>query len=195
MGGRNLQEQSARWAASARRAWSARRRRSSGGRVPSGSRSFSNRLRNASRAGCVRALRSCVRLHRCRFPAEYKLANRVEHPLSVYLREAVVIGQVDEWLAREFTPHRMTETLDALAATRLAATTTASDHDETIRRTSPEPRRPRRQVRNLPAARPQTDVLPRKATSGSPDQTHCIWVLRECPRPKAYQSGMIMKSR
>ena len=46
----------------ARLACSARRRRSSGGNVPSGSTSRSNRLRNASRAGRVRALRSYVRL-------------------------------------------------------------------------------------------------------------------------------------
>ena len=40
--------------------------------------------------------------YRCRFPAEYALANHIEHPLSVFLREAVVIGEVDDWLAREF---------------------------------------------------------------------------------------------
>jgi hypothetical protein len=47
----------------ARLACSARRRRSSGGRSPSGSTSFSNRFKNAWRAGLVRALRSEVRLH------------------------------------------------------------------------------------------------------------------------------------
>jgi hypothetical protein len=47
----------------ARLACSARRRRSSGGSLPSGSTSFSNRFRNAWRAGRVRALRSAVRLH------------------------------------------------------------------------------------------------------------------------------------
>ena len=43
-------------------ACSARLSRSSGERVPSGSTSRSNRSRNLSRAGCVRARRSCVRL-------------------------------------------------------------------------------------------------------------------------------------
>jgi hypothetical protein len=47
----------------ARRACSARRRRSSGGSLPSGSTSRSKRLRKASRAGLVRALRSEVRAH------------------------------------------------------------------------------------------------------------------------------------
>ncbi len=42
--------------------------------------------------------------YRCRFPTEYALANHVEHPLSVSLREDAIIGQVDGWLAREFAP-------------------------------------------------------------------------------------------
>ena len=36
--------------------------------------------------------------YRCRFPAKYALVNHVEHPLSVFLREVVVIGEVDDWL-------------------------------------------------------------------------------------------------
>ena len=43
--------------------------------------------------------------YRCRFPADYALANHVEHPLSVYLREAVIIGEMDDWLVPEFAPH------------------------------------------------------------------------------------------
>jgi site-specific DNA recombinase len=38
--------------------------------------------------------------YRCRFASEYALANRVKHPLSVNLREDMIIGQVDGWLAR-----------------------------------------------------------------------------------------------
>jgi DNA invertase Pin-like site-specific DNA recombinase len=53
--------------------------------------------------------------YRCRFAAEYALANRVEHPLNVYMSEGAVIGAVDGWLAREFAPHRMGETIRALA--------------------------------------------------------------------------------
>jgi hypothetical protein len=53
--------------------------------------------------------------YRCRFPAEYALANHVEHPLNVNLREDSVIGHVDEWLALEFAPHRLSETIRALA--------------------------------------------------------------------------------
>jgi hypothetical protein len=39
--------------------------------------------------------------YRCGFPAEYALANHVEHPLNVNPREDAVIGHVDHWLARE----------------------------------------------------------------------------------------------
>jgi hypothetical protein len=53
--------------------------------------------------------------YRCRFPADYALANHVKHPLSVYLPENLVIGEVDRWLAREFAPHRMSQTVRALA--------------------------------------------------------------------------------
>jgi site-specific DNA recombinase len=41
---------------------------------------------------------------RCRFPAEYALANHVEHPLSVSLREEAIIGHIGRWLALEFAP-------------------------------------------------------------------------------------------
>jgi hypothetical protein len=30
--------------------------------------------------------------------APYALANRVQHPVNVYLRENLVIGEVDQWL-------------------------------------------------------------------------------------------------
>ena len=56
-----------------------------------------------------------VPYYRCRFPAEYALANRVQHSFNVNLREDAVISRVDKWLAREFAPPRMGETLRALA--------------------------------------------------------------------------------
>lgn len=49
--------------------------------------------------------------YRCRFPADYALANKVEHPLSVNLREDAIIGRVDHWLAKEFAPHRLAGTI------------------------------------------------------------------------------------
>ena len=53
--------------------------------------------------------------YRCRFPAEYALANRVDHPKTVYVKEADVLGHVDDWLAELFA----TEAIDA-TVTRLA---------------------------------------------------------------------------
>jgi site-specific DNA recombinase len=53
--------------------------------------------------------------YRCRFPAEYALANRVDHPKVVYLREAEIIEEVDDWIAQVFTPDALQETIGALA--------------------------------------------------------------------------------
>jgi site-specific DNA recombinase len=73
--------------------------------------------------------------YRCRFAAEYALANRVQHPLNVNLREDAIIGQVDGWLAREFAPHRLSSTIRDLAAVQLAAPATrADDHEDTSRK-------------------------------------------------------------
>lgn len=73
--------------------------------------------------------------YRCRFPAEYALANRVEHPLNVTLRETAILGQIDGWLAREFAPHRLTETIHDLAAAQHPGTAAhAGDNEETARK-------------------------------------------------------------
>lgn len=57
--------------------------------------------------------------YRCRFPQEYALANRVEHPSHVYLREKWMIGPVGNWLAKIFLPQRLDESIDLLAAKAL----------------------------------------------------------------------------
>jgi site-specific DNA recombinase len=57
--------------------------------------------------------------YRCRFPAEYALANRVDHPLNVTLRQDRLLGPLDEWLARKFEPPRLAATIEEL----LTATT------------------------------------------------------------------------
>ncbi len=73
--------------------------------------------------------------YRCRFPAEYALANHVEHPLNVNLREDLVIGHVDRWLAREFAPHRLSRTIRDLAAAQQAGMTRdASGNEEAARK-------------------------------------------------------------
>ncbi len=54
--------------------------------------------------------------YRCRYPNEYRLANRVQHPRNVYLRESWLVRPLDDWLARVFLPHRIESTIDRMAA-------------------------------------------------------------------------------
>jgi site-specific DNA recombinase len=75
-----------------------------------------------------------ITYYRCRFPAEYALADRVEHPLSVYLREDAVIGEVNRWISHEFAPHRLNETIHDLAAVPLRQAATLTSVDEEIAR-------------------------------------------------------------
>lgn len=45
--------------------------------------------------------------YRCRYPSEYALANRVDHPKNVLLREDALITPLDQWLTQQFAPaHR-----------------------------------------------------------------------------------------
>ncbi|MFD0882964.1 zinc ribbon domain-containing protein [Streptosporangium algeriense] len=54
--------------------------------------------------------------YRCRYPAEYALANKVDHPKTVYLRETDVLPDLDRWPAREFGGSRRDKTIRLLAA-------------------------------------------------------------------------------
>lgn len=54
--------------------------------------------------------------YRCRYLREYSTANHVEHPPTIYLREDVVVPRLDAWLAKAFAPHRLTDTVAAIAA-------------------------------------------------------------------------------
>ncbi|GAA4931127.1 hypothetical protein GCM10023224_08760 [Streptomonospora halophila] len=53
--------------------------------------------------------------YRCTFASEYAMANHVEHPKSVYLREADVLPVLDDWLAKLFDPVRREATIRLLA--------------------------------------------------------------------------------
>ncbi|WP_446214600.1 hypothetical protein [Micromonospora sp. IBSANI012] len=53
--------------------------------------------------------------YRCRFPQEYVLANQVAHPRNVYLREDPLTDPLDAWLASAFAPHRIEQTITAMA--------------------------------------------------------------------------------
>ena len=52
--------------------------------------------------------------YRCRFTKEYAVANRVEHPVNVYLREDPVVSPLDAWLAHLFSAGQREHTITAL---------------------------------------------------------------------------------
>jgi site-specific DNA recombinase len=52
--------------------------------------------------------------YRCRFAQEYGLANQVDHPRNVYLREDALTDPLDSWLATAFTPDRLQQTITAM---------------------------------------------------------------------------------
>ena len=49
---------------------------------------------------------------RCRYPQEYGLANKVEHPRNVFVREKQVTALLDAWLSKALAPHRIKETIN-----------------------------------------------------------------------------------
>ncbi|GAA2039418.1 recombinase family protein [Catenulispora yoronensis] len=53
--------------------------------------------------------------YRCRYPKDYALANHVQHPDNVYLKEEHLLPVLDSWLAKIFAPHRVGETIRAMA--------------------------------------------------------------------------------
>jgi hypothetical protein len=67
--------------------------------------------------------------YRCLYPEQYALANHIHHPRGIFLREDVVVPRIDAWLAKAFAPHRLAETVAAMAAT------SAQDDNEVIAET------------------------------------------------------------
>lgn len=55
--------------------------------------------------------------YRCKYPAEYALANTIDHAPTLYVREDIVIAAIDKWLGQLFDP----DNLDATVAELLAA--------------------------------------------------------------------------
>ena len=52
--------------------------------------------------------------YRCRFPTEYALANKIDHPRNVYLAERDLLTSLDQWLSTSFAPHQLPDTIQAL---------------------------------------------------------------------------------
>ena len=45
--------------------------------------------------------------YRCKLPSEYALANKVEHPPTIYIKESAVVPALDEWIASVFDPSNL----------------------------------------------------------------------------------------
>ena len=54
--------------------------------------------------------------YRCKFPAEYALANKIDHPRTAYVRESAIMPELDAWLARLFDRKHLTATVEAMVA-------------------------------------------------------------------------------
>ena len=56
--------------------------------------------------------------YRCNFLSEYAAKNKVDHPMSVYLREEQLLPKLDAWLARKLDPVVFTSAIREFEATR-----------------------------------------------------------------------------
>jgi site-specific DNA recombinase len=52
--------------------------------------------------------------YRCGYAREYALANHIQHPLNVYVRECDVLPALDSWLTTLFAPHNINDTVRQL---------------------------------------------------------------------------------
>ncbi|HEX3842651.1 MAG TPA: recombinase family protein [Acidimicrobiales bacterium] len=52
--------------------------------------------------------------YRCRFPSEYALANKVDHPKTAYVKESAIVPELDRWLAELFNPKNVSATIGAM---------------------------------------------------------------------------------
>jgi len=72
--------------------------------------------------------------YRCRYPGEYALTNSIQHPRTVYLREAAILPGLDRWLAQLFDHQHLDATCQTLAAATAPSTQTTAGA-ESARRT------------------------------------------------------------
>ena len=67
--------------------------------------------------------------YRCRFPSEYALAARVDHPRTVYVQEGPIVTALDGWLARLFDAEHIDATCAVLAGASEVDEATAARRD------------------------------------------------------------------
>ncbi len=53
--------------------------------------------------------------YRCTYPSEYALVGKVDHPLTVYVREDSIVPRLDAWIAELFDETNLDATCEALA--------------------------------------------------------------------------------
>ncbi len=53
-----------------------------------------------------------------RYPAEYAIANEIDHSPAVHLREVQIVDHLDRWLARGFAPGQIEQPLAMLESTQ-----------------------------------------------------------------------------
>ena len=68
--------------------------------------------------------------YRCRYAQEYAIANKIDHPTNVYLREDTLTDPLDTWLATAFNPTNLQRTIAAMTAAQ--PTNTADLHADRI---------------------------------------------------------------
>ena len=61
-----------------------------------------------------------TRRYRCTYPAQYALANRVDHPRTVYVKEDAIVPHLDAWIANLFDEPNLDATCEALAVASVA---------------------------------------------------------------------------
>jgi hypothetical protein len=69
--------------------------------------------------------------YRCRYAQEYALANKIDHPRNVYLRERDLLTPLDDALTSAFAPGRIQDTVNRMAASQEPSIT----DDHTTRQT------------------------------------------------------------
>jgi hypothetical protein len=55
-----------------------------------------------------------VAYYRCRYPQEYALTNKINHPRNEIMREETLIKPLDNWLVQEFSPTQRRHTISKL---------------------------------------------------------------------------------
>ncbi len=72
--------------------------------------------------------------YRCSFPGEYDLANHVQHPRNVTLRQDVILPALDKWLASKFGSRHLAATIEELAAASARPAAHDDDRDDAAAR-------------------------------------------------------------